>query len=173
MNNKIEKALEFATQAHKGQLRKGGQPYIVHPIRVAENVKRFKESSDLDMLIAAAYLHDTIEDTNITYYDIVKEFGPGIASIVLELTTDEDMKNELGKKRYLQIKLKNMSSWALVIKLCDRLDNVIDLKNCNTEFRNKYIDETNDILDYLEKNRELSKTHKTIINEIKNELKKY
>ena len=118
MNNKIEKALEFATQANKGQLRKGGQPYIVHPIRVAENVKRFKESSELDMLIAAAYLHDTIEDT-------------------------------------------------------DRLDNVIDLKNCNKEFRNKYIDETNDILDYLEKNRELSKTHKTIINEIKNELNKY
>ena len=45
------------------------------------------------MLIEAAYLHDTIEDTNATYYDIVHEFGPGVASIVLELTTDEDMKN--------------------------------------------------------------------------------
>ena len=171
--NKIEKAKEFATKAHKGQYRTGGEEYIVHPIRVAENVKKFKQSSELDMLIAAAYLHDTIEDTNATYYDIVKEFGPGIASIVLELTTDEDMKNELGKKRYLQIKLKNMSSWALVVKLCDRLDNVTDLKKCSKEFIKKYVDETNEIIDYLEKNRELSNTHKNIIKEIKNALKTY
>ena len=171
--NKIDKALAFATKAHKGQYRTGGEEYIVHPIRVAENVKKYKESSELDMLIAAAYLHDTIEDTSTTHYDIVKEFGPGIASIVLELTTDEDMKKELGKKRYLQIKLKNMSSWALVIKLCDRLDNVSDMKKCSEEFIKKYVDETNEIINYLEKNRDLSKTHKNIINEIKKELEKY
>ena len=171
--DKIKKALEFATKAHEGQYRTGGEKYITHPIRVAENVKKFKESSELDMLISVAYLHDTIEDTSTTYYDIVKEFGPGIASIVLELTTDEDMKNELGKKRYLQIKLKNMSSWALVIKLCDRLDNVSDMNKCDQKFIEKYIDETKEIIDYLEKNRELSKTHKKIINEIKNVLKTY
>lgn len=170
MVNKIDKAKAFATIAHKGQHRIGGEDYIVHPIRVAEYVKKYKESSELDMLVAAAYLHDTIEDTNVTYYDIVKEFGPGIASIVLELTTDEDIKKELGKKKYLQLKLKNMSSWALVIKLCDRLDNVKDLNKCSQEFKEKYIDETIDILNYLEQNRNLSNTHKKIIDEIKKEL---
>ena len=124
------------------------------------------------MLIEAAYLHDTIEDTNASYYDIVKEFGPGVASIVLELTTDEDMKNELGKKRYLQIKLKNMSSWALVIKLCDRLDNVKDLNKCSKDFINKYKKETIDIINYIKENRELSQTHKSIIKEIEKELDK-
>lgn len=173
MKNKIKKAKEYATKMHEGQYRIGGNPYIIHPTRVAENVKKYKESSELDMLIAAAYLHDTLEDTKATYYDIVHEFGPSIASIVLELTTDEDMKNELGKKRYLQIKLKNMSSWALVIKLCDRLDNVNDLENCDEEFRNKYINETNEILDFIEKNRTLSNTHKKIINEIKNKISIY
>ena len=93
MKSKIEKAKEYATRMHKGQYRKDGKDYIVHPINVANYVRQFKESSELDMLIEAAYLHDTIEDTNATYYDIVHEFGPGVASIVLELTTDEDMKN--------------------------------------------------------------------------------
>ncbi len=173
MKSKIEKAKEYATRMHKGQYRKDGKDYIVHPINVANYVRQFKESSELDMLIEAAYLHDTIEDTNATYYDIVHEFGPGVASIVLELTTDEDMKNELGKKRYLQIKLKNMSSWALVIKLCDRLDNVIDMKNCSKEFIEKYKEETIDIIKYLKDNRELSNTHIKIIKEIEKKLEYY
>ncbi len=173
MEDKIKKAKEYATKMHKGQYRKGGEEYIVHPTRVANYVKEFKESNELDMLIEAAYLHDTIEDTNATYYDLVHEFGPGVASIVLELTTDEDMKKELGKKRYLQIKLKNMSSWALVIKLCDRLDNVTDMKNCSQDFIYKYKNETTEILKYLKENRELSNTHKRIIEEIEKKLKEY
>ena len=171
--NKESKAREFATIAHKGQHRIGGEDYIVHPTRVAQLVKKYKSSSELDMLVSAAYLHDTLEDTNVNYYDLVKEFGPGIASIVLELTTDEDMKKELGKKRYLQIKLKNMSSWALVIKLCDRLDNVSDMYTCSKEFIEKYKEETNEILNFIEKNRELSDTHKKIINDIRLKLKEY
>ena len=170
MNAKVKKARDFATKMHQGQKRKGGEDYINHPIHVAENVAKFKDSKEINQLIEAAYLHDTIEDTSATYYDIVKEFGPGVASIVLELTTDEDMKRELGKKRYLQIKLKNMSSWALVIKLCDRLDNVSDLKKCEKTFRDKYIDETKEIISYLEANRELSQTHKKIIKAIKEKL---
>ena len=154
MKSKIEKAKEYATRMHKGQYRKDGKDYIVHPINVANYVRQFKESSELDMLIEAAYLHDTIEDTNATYYDIVHEFGPGVASIVLELTTDEDMKNELGKKRYLQIKLKNMSS-------------------CSKEFIEKYKEETIDIIKYLKDNRELSNTHIKIIKEIEKKLEYY
>ena len=62
--------------------------------------------------------------------------------------------------------MKNMSSWALVIKLCDRLDNVSDLMNSDEKFRNRYARETIDILNYLLSNRELSDTHINIIKSI-------
>lgn len=163
-------ALEFATRMHEGEFRKNGAPYISHPIKVAEYVSKFKISKEKDILVTAAYLHDVLENTNATYYDIVYLFGAQVASIVLELTTDEDLKKEIGKERYLEIKMKNMSSWALVIKLCDRLDNVSDLKTSNEEFRNRYSKETIEIIDYLIKNRYLSKTHLNIIKEILNSL---
>ena len=60
-----------------------------------------------------------------------------------------------------------MSSWALVIKLCDRLDNISDLNNaCNLEFKEKYINETIGIMEYLINNANLSKTHLDIIGAI-------
>jgi (p)ppGpp synthase/HD superfamily hydrolase len=66
---------------------------------------------------------------------------------------------------------KKISNWALTIKLADRLDNVSDLKDADKEFAEKYKKETQEILINLEKNRELSETHKIIINEIKEKLK--
>lgn len=166
LNKLVNSALEFAKSAHNGQTRIDGTPYINHPINVAEFVSHFKTSKEMDTLLCSAYLHDTIEDTSVTYYDIFNKFGPSVANIVLELTTDEDMKNELGKTKYLEIKMKNMTSWALVLKLCDRLSNVSDLEKCDESFRNKYIKETVEIIDYLVKNRKLSKTHINIIKAI-------
>lgn len=156
-------ALDYATMMHDGQYRKDGTDYINHPIRVANYVSEFKSSLNMDVLLASAYLHDTLEDTKATYYDIVNKFGPQIAGLVLELTTDEDIKKCLGKTKYLEIKMKNMSSWALLIKLCDRLDNVSDLMTSSESFRNRYARETIDILNYLLSNRELSDTHINII----------
>lgn len=169
-NQKVKEALEYATIMHKGQTRRDGSDYINHPIRVANYVYKFKKSKQLDILIMCAYLHDTLEDTKTTYYDLIDRFGIQVASIVLELTTDEDLKKEIGKEKYLKYKMKNMSSWALVIKLCDRLDNITDSKNTNKEFRDKYEKETEAIIDYLINNRKLSKTHLSIIKEILKEL---
>lgn len=161
-----EEALEYAKEKHNGQYRCDGTDYIVHPMRVANYVSELKESKNIETLLASAYLHDTLEDTDATYYDLVGKFGSQVASIVLELTNDEDLKKELGKTKYLEIKMKNMSSWALVIKLCDRLDNVSDLKDRDDYFRNKYAKETIEILDYLLNNRDLSSTHLCIIKRI-------
>ncbi len=161
------RALKFAKRMHEGQFRKDGTPYVLHPIRVARNVKYFKKNSNhLDILCAAAILHDTLEDTNLTFYDIVEFFGADVAGVVLELTTDEDLKKEIGKSRYLELKMKNMSSWALTIKLCDRLDNVSDLMNSSEKFRIKYVKETLEILDFLLVNRELTKTQYRIVGAI-------
>lgn len=167
ISDELKKAIEYATKMHEGQTRLTGEAYIKHPLHVIQNVLKYKKSKNIETLLISACLHDTLEDTEATYYDIVQNFGPQVASLVLELTTDEDIKNILGKQQYLSIKMKNMSSWALVIKLCDRLDNTNDLLNCQDDsFKNRYINETIGIIDYLLKNAKLSKTHITIIEQI-------
>lgn len=177
-NNKLteceiaNKALDFAYKMHEGQYREDGTKFINHPIRVTNLLYKYKKSKSIETLITASYLHDTIEDTETTYYDIIREFGPQVASLDLELTTDEDLKKEIGKTKYLGIKMKNMSGWALDIKLCDRLDNVIDLINSDEKFRNKYIKETIEIINYLINNRKLNKTQMTILKDIVKEINK-
>ena len=168
----IQKASDFAKQKHRSQKRKDGRPYFVHPEAVAKKVEDYKVSDHIDELIAAAYLHDTLEDTNTTYYELVEQFGFHIASLVLEVTSNKEMKEAIGKDKYLSYKLKHMTSWALVIKLCDRLDNVmdLDLDHLDNQFRSKYILETKYIIKYLEKNYQLTKTHQTIIGDIKKQL---
>jgi len=167
-------ALNFAKEKHEGQSRKiKNQPYINHPISVAKILRENKTSHKINELIAAAFLHDTLEDTNTTEHELEQLFGKLITSLVVELTTNEKEKEKLGKGKYLADKMSNeskMSNWALVIKLADRLDNVSDLKNTNEEFRKRYTKETHYILEVLEKNRNLSSTHKKLIKKIEEKL---
>jgi len=164
-------ALHFATTAHSGQTRSGGDPYITHPVSVADSVKKYKRSQKLDALIQAALLHDTIEDTNTTYEDLETLFGGLVASLVKELTSDSEQIQKMGKANYLAHKMANMSSYALVIKLADRLDNVKDIATAKTPaWREKYKNETLHILDHIESNRKLSKTHRIFINLIRKKL---
>lgn len=161
----VKQALQYATQAHAGQERAGGDPYITHPVRVANIVKQYKQSHNIDALIAAAYLHDTIEDTDTTHEALHDLFGGLVASLVQELTSDLEQIKKIGKKHYLAQKMAHdMSSYGLVIKLADRLDNVKDISTAKTpEWRAKYKAETEHIMDYLEQNRVLSGTHKKLI----------
>ena len=165
VNETPQQALQYATQAHQGQTRSGGEPYIGHPVRVANIIKQYKQSHNLDALIQAAYLHDTIEDTATTQEALHDLFGGLVASLVQELTSDLEEIQRVGKKDYLARKMAHeMSSWGLVIKLADRLDNVKDIATAKTpEWRQKYKAETEHIMDYLEKNRVLSGTHKKLI----------
>lgn len=161
-------AESFAANAHMTQTRKDGSPYIVHPTRVAALVSQYKYGShELESLLAAAFLHDTLEDTSTTYYQLVENFGHLVASIVLELTTNPEMKSGVGDKgKYLAYKCKHMTHWALVIKLCDRIDNMSDLSVCAPEWIIKYTRETETIINYLMKNRELTNTHKAILRDL-------
>jgi len=172
--NIVNKAREFAKDRHDGQYRKDDRIYFVHPESVAKKVAQYKTSKYLDEITAAAYLHDVLEDTETTYYELVKEFGFGVASLVLEVTTNKDMKNVIGKEKYLSFKLKHMTNWALVIKLCDRLDNMEDLNLPYIEqsFRDKYTAETMYIINYIGTNRELTNTHQAIITDIQKQLAK-
>jgi (p)ppGpp synthase/HD superfamily hydrolase len=165
------KAFFYAKNAHKGQSRSDKSPYIKHPARVAAIVKKYKTSKSIDDILSAAYLHDTIEDTKTTERDLKDLFGGLVSSLVKELTSNKEDIEKVGKTQYLLDKMSNMSSWALVIKLADRLDNVSDLRTAKSEaWRNKYKKETIDILNQLEKRRELSSTHKKIIDEIRKKI---
>jgi hypothetical protein len=171
MDEGSEEALQYATQAHAGQTRSGGDPYITHPMRVADHIRQYKQSHNLDALISAAYLHDTIEDTDTTQEVLHDLFGGLVASLVKELTSDPEQIKKMGKAQYLSHKMAVMSSYGLVIKLADRLDNVKDITTAKTpEWRAKYAKETNQILDYIEKTRALSGTHKKLISLIRAKL---
>lgn len=166
-----QEALAYATQAHAGQTRSGGDPYITHPMRVADHIRQYKQSHNLDALISAAYLHDTIEDTDTTQEALHDLFGGLVASLVKELTSDPEEIKRVGKAQYLSHKMAAMSSYGLVLKLADRLDNVKDITTARTpQWRAKYAAETNQILDYIEKTRALSGTHNKLIGLIRAKL---
>lgn len=168
----VKQALDYATQAHAGQTRSGGEPYIGHPVRVANTIQQYKKSHNIDALIAAAYLHDTIEDTDTTHEALHDLFGGLVASLVLELTSDLEQIKKIGKKEYLAKKMAHdMSSYGLVIKLADRLDNVQDIATAkDANWRARYKAETLHIMDYIEKNRVLSGTHKKLVGLIRTKL---
>ena len=173
-NIKLEnRALEFATMKHKGQYRKGNNPqeYIIHPEQVAYFVNKYVEADNISTLVATAYLHDTLEDTDTSYSELKSCFGTEVADLVSELTNDKYLKKELGKKDYLAMKMCIMSNDALTIKLCDRLSNVIGLFDVDEDFKNKYISETLYLLDYLVDRRDLSETQLEITKDINNVIK--
>lgn len=158
---------DFAAHKHAGQYRRGGDPYITHPERVAQHVRRVKgDSKHYDELRGAAYLHDTLEDTATSFEEIEQQFGPMVASLVKELTSDKEKIKQIGKTQYLQRKLAHMSSYGLVIKLADRLDNLQDLADADPKWADKYANQTLDIIEYLVDNRDLSATQLRLIEDI-------
>ena len=111
MQNTIAKAMKFAFDKHAGQVRKNSNiPYIIHPLKVGELVKLVTTD---EQIIAAAILHDVMEDCGVTYKELEKEFGERVASIVLQLTKPG---NKPMKK----------SREALMIKCADVMHNIND-----------------------------------------------
>lgn len=166
--------IEFIKKAHEGQVRRFSYaPYWTHPIRVATLVMKYKASHQIDGLVTAALLHDVVEDTSISLEDIKNNYGDFVWSLVDELTSNKDKIKEIGKAVYLENKMVHMTSWALVIKLCDRLDNVQDFLYAPQKFIDKYAKETYSILYGLRTRRTLSDTHIEIIHEIEHYLNRY
>lgn len=162
----LEKAILFATEKHKGQLRKGnGLPYIVHPLAVMAILNQIKKSNNAILIAIVCLLHDVVEDCNVTLEEIAMEFGHAVAALVEELTSDEKEIATVGKKEYLAHKMLKMSSYALRIKLADRLHNVQDIQ----PHMYSKIEETNYILVNLKK-RKLTSTHRKLIKAIKRKI---
>ena len=171
----ILKSIKFADKKHKGILRDDGTPYITHPLRVAEYVRQYKESKNADMLYMAAILHDTIEDTYTSYRELCDHFSEEVASIVMELSTAKfaPLWIKGGKAEYLSKKMEHMTNYALYIKLCDRLDNICTLNGCTKEKRQRTLNDTRIILNYISKVRNLTESQKRVINAIEAKMAEY
>lgn len=167
-----DKVLRFAKKKHKGQVRKDGKtPYIQHPIAVAEFVRKYKNySKNLDVLVAGALLHDTLEDTFTSYKELEKKFGIVVASLVMELTSASYVGILEGKPNYLKHKMQWMTKYALVIKLADRLSNLKDMKYLAQETQERLCADTIEIVEHLEEHVKLTGAQQELINEIKKEI---
>ena len=126
--DKISEAYEYAKELHKGQFRKSGEEYIVHPIAVAEIVAEYCMDTDS---VCAAFLHDTLEDcSDKTNIDIIKEkFGSDVAELVDGLTKLVALKPENQEDAHIESLRKMFFAMAkdvraIMIKLADRLHNM-------------------------------------------------
>lgn len=117
----------FAADKHRNQRRKGRtkRPYIDHCLEVAEAISRIGGVDDPNVL-AAAILHDTVEDTKTTHEDLVEEFGVTIAGLVAEVTDDKGLEKK--ERKRLQIRnAPHKSAGAKLIKLADKISNVREI----------------------------------------------
>ena len=121
----IDKAIEFATRAHRGQFRKGTRrPYIVHPIEVGDIVCSMTTDEEV---ISAAYLHDTIEDCEgVTEEVISREFSERVAKLVAQESEDKS-KTWVERKSTTIRHLKTAPRAVQMIALADKLSNIRDI----------------------------------------------
>jgi guanosine-3',5'-bis(diphosphate) 3'-pyrophosphohydrolase len=122
-------AASFAARRHTGQTRKGkeGRPYINHPIELAEMLINTADVQDVEVL-AAALLHDTVEDTETRNEEIAELFGDRVAGIVREVTDDKSLPKH--RRKELQIEhAPHLSPDAKLVKIADKISNVTDITN--------------------------------------------
>lgn len=142
----IERALTFAEQAHEGQKRASGEPYIIHPYNTALILAEFQADTPT---IVAGLLHDTIEDTKVTLDDLTREFGKEIAFMVEGVTKLGALKYQ-GGKRHAESLRKLFVAMAediriIMIRLADRLHNVRTLEHLPADKQKRIALETLEI----------------------------
>ncbi|WP_339222563.1 bifunctional (p)ppGpp synthetase/guanosine-3',5'-bis(diphosphate) 3'-pyrophosphohydrolase [Paenibacillus sp. FSL W7-1332] len=144
---RIQEAYEFAEQAHHGQVRKSGEPYILHPLAVADIVVNMQMDT---LSIIAALLHDVVEDTTVSLEQIRERFGDTCALLVDGLTkleriqfrSKEEQQNENYRKMFIAMA---RDIRVIVIKLADRLHNMRTLKYQSEESQRRISYETLEI----------------------------
>lgn len=140
----ITRAFEAAERAHATQRRKSGEPYLIHPVRVAHSIAQLGLDSSS---VAAGLLHDAVEDSEITVFELTEQFGREVANIVDGVT-------KLGKVPYLTRATQQAESFrkmllamsrdirVLIVKLLDRLDNMRTLEHMASDKQERISRET-------------------------------
>lgn len=150
----VTKAMEFAADKHRGQSRKDEKntPYINHPISLAHLLSDVGDITDA-YVIAAALLHDTVEDTDATIDEIEDVFGNKIMNIVKEVTDDKSLPSP--ERKRLQIEnAAHISHEAKLVKLADKISNLEDMilrppVKWTLERKREYFDWSKEVIDRI------------------------
>lgn len=148
-NDLIETARKWCVTAHAGQTRANGKPYHTHPFAVAELL--VEHGVNDPEILAAAYLHDVIEDTKTTRKQIAEEFGKRVARLVEEMTVDAKYQGSFETKQAALLDAaRGMSQDAKWIKLADRVHNLREkLPNWSDDKRKRYSQASLNLLEAL------------------------
>lgn len=141
MSNLEKRARIFAQRAHGDQVRKyTGEPYVMHTQEVASIVASVRGTPEM---VAAAHLHDVLEDTPTSLQEVEGAFGPTVAALVVELTDQIPMAsgNRKARKRAESDRLANVSAEAQTIKLADIISNTASIAKHDPGFARSYIPE--------------------------------
>ncbi len=160
----VTAAYEVARRSHQGQFRKSGEPFITHPLAVAQILADYGLDADT---LAAALLHDTVEDTDLTLEDVERQFGPDVARITDGVTKLDRIKFNTREEAQAATIRKMVVAMAqdvrvLIIKLADRLHNIRTISSLPEEKQREKATETLEIYAPL--------AHRLGVQEIKHEM---
>ncbi|MFX0004995.1 MAG: HD domain-containing protein [Candidatus Hodarchaeota archaeon] len=156
-------AITYAFEKYNNLKRDNDLPYIIHPIRVTLILRAygFNEFDNEDLMIATL-LHDLLEDTNLTINEIENRFGKRVASIVAESTKPKDLNKDLWLENF-----KNYSKEAKIIKIADRIDNLLDMEKWDEKRQISYLNQSKIIVTSCgDANRELTNKLDGIIQDL-------